>query len=382
MHDPVGVHALHFAQQRRNVAVARAGQVARHFRFRRQARLHAADDFQDHRVADDDRAVGLFARQPMHLDITVEIHVLKPGFRQEADHARLVARLAAAASVQFRAGLHGLERAAHEPRLQEGVGQHADLGAAAHAGNRVLDDGGFVPDQHEGRLRPDALGAVLGLDLGPVVFAVCRFERGGVGQPRTRGRFGTGKPTLARQILRQDFTFQRGARCIGQRRAAARLEHQRDQFGHLFGRRRMPSGRRGVLAQIHPVKAVGRQRQQVRQFTDGGEGRAPQHLHRHPAIELLHMQLDRLRRVRQVGDAQDRGVFPLPQVGQDLAVAGKDETQRAAPEGVALAALRQQTARPVQQGMRVALLRFDVDGLVPVQGSHQHRQRQALRVGA
>jgi len=285
----------------------------------------------------------------MHVHVAIEIHVLQAGLRQEADLARLVARLAAAASVQLRTGLHGLKRAAHEPRLQERVGQHADLGAAAHTGNRVLDDGGFVPDQHEGRLRTDTLGAVLGLDLGPVVFAVRRLERGGVGQPRTRGRFGAGKPALARQILRQDFTFQRGARRIGQRRATAGLEHQGDQFGHLFGRRRMPSGRRGVLAEVHPVKAVGRQRQQVRQFTDGGEGRAPQHLHRHPAIELLHVQLDRLRRVRQVGDAQDRGVFPLPQVGQDLAVAGKDETQRAAPEGMALAALRQQAARPVQQ---------------------------------
>ena len=52
---------------------------------------------------------------------------------------------------------------------------------------------------------------------------------------------------------------------------------------------------------------------------------------------------------QQVGHAQDGGVAPLPQVGQDLAVAGLDEAQRAAAEGMGLAALRQHAAGPVQQ---------------------------------
>ncbi len=159
-------------------------------------------------------------------------------------------------------------------------------------------------------------------------------------------------------------------------------QHQRGQLRHAFRRARVPAGRRRLGAQVHPVKAVGRQRQQVGQLADRGKRRAAQHFHRHAAVEGLQRQFDRLGGVGQVGHAQDGGVAPLPQVGQDLAVAGLDEAQRAAAEGVGLAALRQHAAGPVQQRVRVALLGLDVDGLVAIQRPHQHRQRQPFGVGA
>ncbi len=261
VHDALRVDALHLAQQRWNVPVAGPRQVAGHLGFGRQARLHAADQLQDDGIAHDDRAVGLFARQPVHVEVAVEIHAGQPRLGQKADHARLVARLAAAASVEFRARLHRAERAAHEARLQEGVGQDAHFGAAAHTGDGVLDDGGLVPDQDKGRLRAHARRTVLRLDLGPIEFPVGRGERRGVGQTCAGRRRRPRIPALARQILRQDLALQRGAGRVGQRRAAPVLEHQGNQFGHLGGRRRVPSGRRGVLTQVHPVKAVGRQRQ-------------------------------------------------------------------------------------------------------------------------
>ncbi|KAG1247007.1 hypothetical protein G6F65_020388 [Rhizopus arrhizus] len=182
-----------------------------------------------------------------------------------------------------------------------------------------------------------------------------------------------GEPALARQVFGQHLVFQRGARRIGQRGAAAGFQHQRRQFGHLGGAAGMPAGRRGGRAQVHPVKTVGRQRQQIGQFADGGERCAAQHFDGHPAVEGLQLQFDRLRGIGQVRHAQDDGVVPLAQVGEYLAVAGQDEAQRAAAERMRLAALRQHAAGPVKQRMRVALLSFDVDGLVAIQRPHQHR---------
>ncbi|MNS36795.1 hypothetical protein D3C72_689940 [compost metagenome] len=214
--------------------------------------------------------------------------------------------------------------------------------------------------------------AVFGFHFGPVILAAVGLEGRGIGQPRARRRRGPWEPALARQVFRQHFLFQRAARRIRQRRATARLQHQRCQLGHLLGRAGMPARRGGVRTQVHPVKAIRRQRQQIRQFADGRKRRAAQHFHRHAAAERLQRQFHGLRRVGQVGHAQDDGVVPLPQVRQNLAVAGLDEAQRAAAERVGLAALRQHAAGPVQQGMRVALLGLDVDGLVTVQRPHQH----------
>ncbi|KAG1221297.1 hypothetical protein G6F68_020964 [Rhizopus microsporus] len=73
------------------------------------------------------------------------------------------------------------------------------------------------------------------------------------------------------------------------------------------------------------------------------------------------------------GNCMSHGRAAMARVGEYLAVAGQDEAQRAAAERMRLAALRQHAAGPVKQRMRVALLSFDVDGLVAIQRPHQHR---------
>ena len=65
-----------------------------------------------------------------------------------------------------------------------------------------------------------------------------------------------------------------------------------------------------------------------------------------------------------------------------MAVAGTDETQRAAAEGLRAAAHLQQAFHPVEERGAVAYLRFDVHGLIAVHRIHDRRQVQLLRVGA
>ncbi|MGF6748239.1 hypothetical protein OKW36_003875 [Paraburkholderia sp. MM5482-R1] len=58
------------------------------------------------------------------------------------------------------------------------------------------------------------------------------------------------------------------------------------------------------------------------------------------------------------------------------------KADRAASEGLLRAPRRKHAAGPVQQRMRVAALRFDVDRVEAVQRTHHGRQHQLLRVGA
>ena len=102
---------------------------------------------------------------------------------------------------------------------------------------------------------------------------------------------------------------------------------------------------------------------------------------RHAALELGQIQFDRLRRARQVGDAQDGGAFVFAQIGEDLAVLRIQQAIAAAAEHLVLAADGDGPAHPHQQRMRVGGLRFDVDGLIAVQRVHDRRQHQARRVG-
>src|SRR5690554_4637417 len=72
----------------------------------------------------------------------------------------------------------------------------------------------------------------------------------------------------------------------------------------------------------------------------------------------------------------------LPEVGEYLAVAGIQETQAASAKDVRLLSLCQHPPRPVQQRMRITLLRLDVDGFISIEGPHQYRQGQTLGIRA
>ena len=78
----------------------------------------------------------------------------------------------------------------------------------------------------------------------------------------------------------------------------------------------------------------------------------------------------------------------MAEVGEDLAVGGVEELQRAAAEDLEELAQRDHVARPVQQRGLVGLLGFDVDGLIAPDRVHDDgeveragtaREKPALR---
>ena len=58
-----------------------------------------------------------------------------------------------------------------------------------------------------------------------------------------------------------------------------------------------------VDIKLEPEEAVGRQRDEIGQLADARKARAAEHFLRDAAFPRAHVELDRLRRARDVGDA-------------------------------------------------------------------------------
>ena len=140
-------------------------------------------------------------------------------------------------------------------------------------------------------------------------------------------------------------------------------------------------GRRLGLEQ-EPVELVGAEGHEVGQLADRRELRVAEHLDRRHPLPLREVQLGGLDEAREVRDAEDGLVAVAAQEDKDLAVVRAQELERPAAEGLVLLAQGDQPPGPVQQRVRVLALGLDVDGLVVVLGIGDHRQVQALAVGA
>src|SRR5207253_1392767 len=97
----------------------------------------------------------------------------------------------------------------------------------------------------------------------------------------------------------------------------------------------VPLRRLHVRREAKPVETMRRQRQHVGQLADGRKRGAAEHFDRHAALEALQIELGGLRRAREVGHAKDGFIRRLAQIRQDLAVAGPQERESAATEGMA-----------------------------------------------
>src|SRR5262245_46668540 len=143
--------------------------------------------------------------------------------------------------------------------------------------------------------------------------------------------------------------------------------YQSEEFGRRGSRtRRFAIG----LQQLEPEKAVTLQRQQVRQFAYWRKAAAPEQLDRLAAAPVRKVELDRLRRAREIGDAQDDFVAMAAQIGDDLAIGRIKEVQSAAAECALGAACRDQSLDPVQQRRGRAALRLYIDRLEAVDRIH------------
>src|SRR5262249_60276029 len=75
------------------------------------------------------------------------------------------------------------------------------------------------------------------------------------------------------------------------------------------------------MLQAKPVEAVRAEAQEVRASPAGRKGGPPQHLRRRDPGERSEVELDRLRRRREVGDDQERLVLEPAQIGEHAGVA-------------------------------------------------------------
>jgi hypothetical protein len=190
-----------------------------------------------------------------------------------------------------------------------------------------------------------------------------------------------GEPAALRQVVGQHLAGEeRGIAGLDDLAEAAAHDEGR-VFRHLLGILGVPRRRRALRLQLEPVEAVGRQGEQVGQLADRREGLAAEHLDRDGALEVREVELDRLARAGEVDDAEDRLVLVGAQIGEHLAVAGTQEAQRAAAEGLGRGAHAEHPPHPVQERMRVARARLDVDRAEAVERVLDRRQDQALRVG-
>ena len=148
----------------------------------------------------------------------------------------------------------------------------------------------------------------------------------------------------------------------------------------------MPLRKFFLFCEQKPIDGERRQREEIGKLPDRREHRTADDIDGDAALERVQIQLDGLRRARDVRHAQDGlarvflGVFA--KIGQHLAVLRVEEAQRAATERLVTAAHGEHAARPVQHRMRVGRLRLDVDRHVAVGRIHDRRQHEACGIGA
>ena len=154
------------------------------------------------------------------------------------------------------------------------------------------------------------------------------------------------KPTLAGQKGWDRLVLELRQGVLAEQIRPITRHHQ----GQEFCRGRLQTG--AFLCggeQVEPKEAIRLQGQQIRQFAHEWKGAAPKKLDRLAAAELRQIEFDRLRRAREIGDAEDDLVIEDAEIGDDLTVRRVEKPQRAAAERAPRAPAGDQPLYPVQQ---------------------------------
>src|ERR1700751_697154 len=88
----------------------------------------------------------------------------------------------------------------------------------------------------------------------------------------------------------------------------------------------------GPLLKFQPQETVGSQSKSVRLALDRWELHIPEHLDRHQTFLLSQVEIDRLGKAREVGDAKHLFVVRRPEIRKHLAVRRIEELYAATPE--------------------------------------------------
>ena len=141
------------------------------------------------------------------------------------------------------------------------------------------------------------------------------------------------EPSPFGDVLRQSLVFDElDGRSRQRLRQAVANDHGR-KFRHRLGSRGVPSRLIALRRQHEPVEAIRRQSEQVGQLADRRKHRSGIELDRNAPGKLRQIELDRLRAVRDIGNAKQRVVSVFAQIRQDLAVLRIKQRELAATEG-------------------------------------------------
>ena len=88
------------------------------------------------------------------------------------------------------------------------------------------------------------------------------------------------------------------------------------------------AGQSLACARDEPIKAVRRQSKEISEFADGRKDRSGIELDRNAADKCRQIKFDRLRAMRDIGDAKQRFAIIFPQISQNLAVFRIEERER------------------------------------------------------
>src|SRR5262245_7847317 len=135
------------------------------------------------------------------------------------------------------------------------------------------------------------------------------------------------------------------------------------------------------VVEPEPVEAGRTQRQEVRLVAHGRKACLAEQLEGHGAPVTGEVETHRLRASREVGDDEDRLVTVRADEGEHALVERAQELDPAAAEGRTLLARGDEPPHGVQERGRRLHLRFDVDGLVAVDGVADHRAIEPALVG-
>jgi hypothetical protein len=113
-------------------------------------------------------------------------------------------------------------------------------------------------------------------------------------------------------------------------------------------------------------------------MADWWKGRVAEQLHQGQPTKLREIQVHDLRVARQVRHDEYSLVLITPNEGEDVPVGQVQELDAPPPEGTIPLAQRDQPLHEPQNGARVVLLRFDVDGGVVIFGIDDEGEMELL----
>ena len=138
------------------------------------------------------------------------------------------------------------------------------------------------------------------------------------------------KPTTPGNVLWQSLVLDEFGSGRGERFGQAIANYHCHELWQRLGSRGMPAWLVARRCQREPIETKGRQGKEISQFADRRKCRPGTELHGNTPSKLRQIKLDGLRAVREIGNTQEGFAGILAKVGQDFAIFGREQCQRAA----------------------------------------------------